>query len=352
MTEVYELNPIEDSRWSDFVERHPRSSVFHTRQWLGALRQTYGFKPIVFSTASPGVKLQEGVVFCQVNSWLTGNRLVSLPFSDHCEPLIDESAGLNIILSAVSQKLLQTNSRYAEIRSLNAIQLDRPVVYPTVSYCLHRLDLRPDLDTLFNNCHRNSTQRKVLRAERERLIYDEGRSDYLLDAFYRLLVRTRQRHGLPPQPEKWFRNLIACFGESLKLCVAFRATLAVAAILTLQYKSTLVYKYGCSDSKFHNLGAVQFLFWRAIMDAKRQGLQMFDLGRSDIDNHGLITFKDRWGSERSTLTYRRFPAAGKKDGPGAVGGMNWKWDIPRAIMSHLPDRLLRSIGHLFYKHVA
>jgi hypothetical protein len=351
MTEVYEIDPIDDLRWNRLVKRHPQSSVFHTSQWLEALHRTYSFKPIAFSTTPPGKELQDGIAFCEISSWLTGNRLISLPFSDHCEPLVDGSADFKVILSSVSRKLRDTNSLYAEIRPLNGIHLDYSFARSTVSYRLHRLDLRPDLDTLFHNCHRSSTQRKVLRAEREQLSYDEGRSDPLLGAFYRLLVQTRQRHGMPPQPEKWFRNLIDHFGEALKLRVAFRSTTAVAGILTLQHKNTLVYKYGCSDSNFHNLGAVQFLFWRAIMDAKRQGLQVFDLGRSDIDNQGLITFKDRWGSQQSTLTYTRVPAAGKAGAPVAFSRTNWRWNIPRAIISHLPDRAVRAIGRLFYRHV-
>ena len=34
---------------------------------------------------------------------------------------------------------------------------------------------------------------------------------------------------------------------------------------------------------------------------------MFDFGRSDLDNPGLLTFKDRWGATRSSLIYSGFP---------------------------------------------
>jgi len=351
MPEVYEIDPIADSRWSDFVKRHPRSSVFHTPQWLGALRRTYGYRPIVFSTDSPGIDLSNGIVFCEIHSWLTGNRLTSLPFSDHCEPLVDELVGLNAILTAATRRLRRANLQYAEIRPVDKADFDQSLVHATASYYLHRLDLRPGLTTLFTNCHKSSTQRKILRSDREGLSHEEGRSDRLLDAFHQLLVLTRKRHRLPPQPRKWFENLIGCLGESLNIWVAFKATLPVAAILTLRHKSTLVYKYGCSDSQFHNLGSMQFLFWQAIMDAKRQGLQVFDLGRSDIDNAGLVRFKDRWGSERSVLTYRRFTAAGESEASFAVGERDRRWDTLRTIIPHLPNPLLRSAGDVFYKHL-
>src|SRR5207245_503717 len=42
---VYTINPLEDPRWAEFVQRHPRASVFHTPGSLEALRRTYGHEP-------------------------------------------------------------------------------------------------------------------------------------------------------------------------------------------------------------------------------------------------------------------------------------------------------------------
>src|SRR5262249_27120932 len=136
-----------------------------------------------------------------------------------------------------------------------------------------------------------------------------------------LLVRTRRRHQVLPQPKGWFRNLIDCFGEALQIRVAFTNHQPVAAILTLRHRDTLVYKYGCSDTDFNNLGGTQLLFWKAIQEAKFAGLQTFDLGRTDCDNEGLITFKDRLGAARSSLTYSRLslsPPAARRSGPPAI----------------------------------
>ena len=70
------------------------------------------------------------------------------------------------------------------------------------------------------NLHKDSIQRKIRRAEREGLRCEEGTGDTLLDDFYRLLEMTRRRHHLPPQPKKWFQNLVSCFGDALKIRVA------------------------------------------------------------------------------------------------------------------------------------
>src|SRR5205085_3632500 len=81
---VYHVDPLKDPRWPRFLEGHPRASVFHSPAWLNALFKTYGYKSIVYTTCRPDEELRNGVVLCRVESWLTGRRLVSLPFSDHC----------------------------------------------------------------------------------------------------------------------------------------------------------------------------------------------------------------------------------------------------------------------------
>lgn len=73
--------------------------------------------------------------------------------------------------------------------------------------------------------------------------------------------------------------------------------------MTLKSKNSVVYKYGCSDPTFNNLGGMPFLFWKTILEAKADGATEFDLGRSDLGNKGLLEFKDRLGSNRSALLY-------------------------------------------------
>jgi lipid II:glycine glycyltransferase (peptidoglycan interpeptide bridge formation enzyme) len=299
-------------------------------------------------TMSPaGSELQNGWVFCEVNSWLTGHRLVSLPFSDHCEPLVDNENETDILLSALEECLGRKKLLYVELRPVHSIAGGSHHFQSVYQHHLHLLDLTPSLGTLFRNCHKNSTQRKIRRAEREGLAYDEGRSKTHLDIFYRLLLMTRRRHHVPPQPRAWFQNLIDCFGESLKICVAFKDKEPVAAILTLQHKDTLFYKYGCSVAQFHQLGGMQMLLWRSIENAKQQGLRSVDLGRSDCENVGLATFKDRWGSKRSALRYSRFAA-----GNGYfVSGHTWKEKAAKSMFFRMPDRILTSVGEMMYKHI-
>jgi CelD/BcsL family acetyltransferase involved in cellulose biosynthesis len=277
--------------------------------------------------------------------------MVSLPFSDHCEPLVDSLEDRELLLAASAEALHQEKLRYLEVRPTRPLPDTVGRWHTADIYVFHELNLRPDLNTLFANFHKSSTQRKIHRAEREQLNYETGRSPGLFDAFWRLLLITRRRHGLPPQPDSWFRNLIDIFGGALQIRVTFKDNRPVAAILTLRHKDTLTYKYGCSDAAFNNLGGTHLLFWRTIQEAKREGLRLFDLGRTDPANSGLITFKDRWGSVHSTLAYSRLSAQPTAQ-ESRSSGTGWARQIAKSVVPHLPDRLLRMAGSLLYRHIA
>jgi hypothetical protein len=348
---VHQFEPLKDSRWSEFLQRHPGSSVFHSGEWLEALRRTYRYEPIALSTSRPGADLRNAAVFCLVDSWLTGRRLVSLPFSDHCDLLLDTLEDLRALGSGLKEHLRQNDLQYIEARPLRApnpvlIQFDS-----TYGYFFHQIDLRPDLDTLFRNFHRSSTQRKISRAEREGLTYLEGRSEILLENFYHLYLLTRRRHIVLPQPKRWFQNLIDCFGEALKIRVALKDGLPIASILTIRYKDTLVYKYGCSDVQFQRLGGMHLLFWKSIQDAKRDKLRVFDLGRSECGNTGLVTFKNRWGAERTELTYLRLLNSGQTKRAFMAGGADWKERVAKKVLPYLPDRVIGAATNLMCRHL-
>jgi lipid II:glycine glycyltransferase (peptidoglycan interpeptide bridge formation enzyme) len=156
---------------------------------------------------------------------------------------------------------------------------------------------------------------------------------------------TCRRKVLPPQPLNWFRNLASLFGDALTIHIALKGSRPVASILTLDFKDSLVYKYGCSDTAAYPLGGMQMLLWTAIKDAKRRGLIELDLGRSDGDHHGLIAFKDRWGASRVASSYLRYPSIRSWKQPG-----DRTLHLARKAFARMPDKMLIAVGSALYRH--
>ena len=348
---VYQIDPVQDGRWSEFLQAHPQASVFHTAGWLQTLQKTYGYEPLVLTTCPPRAPLTNGVVFCRVKSWLTGERLVSVPFADHCQPLAHDQNDLHSILAWASRGLNGKPKReHVEIRPLHSdnLGLSGDIGFHTGrTFRLHLLDLAPSTDKLLKSFDKNSVQRRLRRVARENLTYEEGNSEELLRKFYRLQILTRRRHQIPPQPIAWFRNLLGFLGEVGMIRVVSKDDRPIASILTLLYNGTMTYKYGCSDAVYNNLAGTPFLFWQTIQHAKRCGASTFDMGRSDLDNPGLINFKSNWGTQDLPLTYWRCPETSEN----GVSAPSSAKKVGSYVISRLPDPLLILLGRTLYKHV-
>jgi CelD/BcsL family acetyltransferase involved in cellulose biosynthesis len=344
--QLYTIDPMLDSRWDDLVASHPRASVFHHTGWLKALVMTYGYRPMVLTSTPHGKPLSDGIAFCEVKSWITGNRLISLPFADHSEPLLDENEDSFDLKEWMRTGCRQHNWQYIELRPLSTEMHSSCPLVPGRSFWFHTLDLTRSLELIFNDLHKNCIQRRIRRAERELLSYERGCSEQLLNEFYRLLMITKRRHYLLPQPRAWFRNLIAYMSPNVEIRVARKDGIAIAAILTLCHGRTVVYKYGCSDERFHHLGCMPFLFWKLIEESKIAGAEQIDFGRTELNNDGLIEFKDRFGTSRRRITYLRYPeSAREKDVVASY--------LPavRSLFSVLPDALSSRAGGLVYRHI-
>ena len=344
-TNTYEIDPLCDSRWEVLVDGHPQASVFHSTNWLRALKIAYGYEPVVATTCPPDTPLTNGLVVCRVKSWLTGRRLVSLPFSDYCDPLARSAGELDELLLHLRRSVDAGKWRYMEIRPISYQPGNRTGLQKSLTYCIHSLDLGRSKQELFNNFHKSCVQRKIRRAERERLHYEEGTSENLLKKFYELVIATRRRQSLPPQPLSWFHVLCDTFGDNLKIRVASKNDFPIASILTLSHKKSIVYKYGCSDVRFQRFGGMALLFWNTIQEAKDQGLEELQMGRSDSDNSGLITFKERWGTVGKPLSYWVYPPRARTT-PSI-----WEKAILRHAVPVTPSLVLRTVGKRLYRHL-
>ena len=189
--------------------------------------------------------------------------------------------------------------------------------------------------------------RRIRHAEHERLTYERSSSEQLVEEFYKLILITRRRHLLLAQPREWFQNLITELSPNAEIRVARKDGSPIAAILTLRHRNTVVYKYGCSDGRFHRLAGMPFLLWKMIEESKLEGAESINLGRTELDNRGLIEFKDRMGTTRSKTSYLRFPRTETTSGVQLS-----RLGMQRRLLPFLPGFVFSRMGRVVYKHIA
>src|SRR5262245_43067243 len=135
------VDPQTDSLWRQLVD-HSESSIFHSPGWTHVLAETYDFDiqahVVLGETGAP----EAGIPFARV-SHIVGERTVTLPFSDYCDPLV--SSGNQ--WSCLATKLL-SERRPVVVRCLhNDLPLADGQFALTKQAGWHGMDLRPDVDS-------------------------------------------------------------------------------------------------------------------------------------------------------------------------------------------------------------
>jgi lipid II:glycine glycyltransferase (peptidoglycan interpeptide bridge formation enzyme) len=129
-----------------------------------------------------------------------------------------------------------------------------------------------------------------------------------LREFYQLHRRTRRRHGLPPQPFRFFQNIYdEIIGrEGGFVVLARRGSRSIAAAVFFEFNGNAVYKFGASDESQQVVRANNLVMWEAIKRLADRGCRTLHFGRTELGNEGLRRFKQGWGAIEEVIPYFRF----------------------------------------------
>lgn len=337
---------LDYEKWDAFVISHPEGTIDHHSAWLNVLTKTYGHKPFCITLESNRGEIQGVIPFLAVESFLTGKRLVSLPFTNSCDPILPETQGEELIDFAIQR---YPNLDYIELKFLNTPADLFSNLKRTNFYLTHILNLETEQEELLKSFHYTCVRQRINRARRNNLRFRISDLENDMRKFYQLLTGVRRKHGLPPQPYAFYRNMWRFLRPPgfLKLAVVENEAKIIAAALLVKFKDKFHLQYSCFDYNYKKLSPNQMLIWECIKLAHREGARYFDFGRTAWTNQSLIDFKDRWATKRYPLTYYYYP----KDKAG-VGSSGHGRKILTALNRHLPKSILQLEGRLLYPHMS
>jgi CelD/BcsL family acetyltransferase involved in cellulose biosynthesis len=339
------VNPWADAQWDRSLECFSAATIFHSSAWARVLCQSYGYKPAYLAVKADG-RLLCLLACVEVNSWITGRRGVALPFSDQCEPLIANDADPDRVLAAILNQGRAMGWKSLVFHGGSNLLAS---VAPSLGFCTHSLDLRPDSDRLFKGL-KDTVRRQVRQAQRNGLTVEIGHSVDLMDAYYSLHCLTRKKHGLPPQPAEFFRNIQRNLLQRRLGFVAIARTeeKLVAGAVFLHQGTQAYYKFGASDKEDLRLRGNNLVMWDSICQLKKEGCTMLDFGRTSIANEGLRRYKLGWGTKESTVHYYRFDFRKNR----VMADRDQAQGFHNRIFGLMPIPALRLCGRIMYKHIA
>ena len=338
-------DPLVEPAWDDEVQALPGSSFFHGSAWARVLHQTYGHRPAYLCARRQG-QLAAILPLMEVSSPLTGKRGVGLPFTDFSPALEATGASVPDLLEQALVHGRLRGWKYLELRGAHPGLAD---VTPSVTYHGHYLNLAPGPDALVAGFEA-SVRRGIRKAEATGVEVQIATSLAAVQTYYRLHCQTRKRHGLPPQPFRFFQNLfdhaIARGAGSVALATYLGQPAAGAVFLHLGRQ--LIYKFGASDFAFQGARPNHVLFAHVIRRSAVEGFQRLHFGRTSLANEGLRRFKLSFGAAEETIpcyrysfrTERFIPTPDRADGP-----LNPFFRL-------LPLPVLRRLGECLYPHLS
>lgn len=338
------VDPGEEPSWNETLGRLDGATFFHTASWCRVLKDAYGFRP-AYAVAEGETGVRGVLPLMEVENWPRGRRGIALPFSDECDALTVEDSARELLGEAAVARGRAGNWKYLECRGASIF----PRALPSLSYYRHRLLLETDEDSMFGRFE-PSVQRAIRRAEKAGLKVEVETSLESLRTFYALHCRTRQRHGVPPQPFRFFEALhrhVVRRDEGF-VVTARIGSKAVASAMIGCSRSKAVYKFGASDDRLQNLRGNNLVLWAGIQHLIRHGFTELHLGRTSLDNEGLRRFKLGWGASESRIEYRKLCMIAQRFVQDVDRASGWQ----NRVFRFIPKPVARCVGRLLYARLA
>ncbi len=311
---IISVDPLSDPRWAS-LSRLASANVFHSPAWIAALRDCYGFNPRAHLVVDSAGVAQGGIAFCEIDDEL-GGRLVSLPFSDSCDPLLPNPAAWPLLRQRLGEHRLPVTLRVLEASFLeddSAFEVAKRARW-------HTLDVTRPLDAIRSR-FTDTTRRAIAKAERMDLAVRPLVGEAGLACFVRLHVRLRKgKYRLLAQPHAFFSAIASRFEEigGWYPLGVWHGDELLAATIYLRWGDTLFYKFNASErGDGLSLRPNNLLVWAGIALATQLGLKAVDLGPSDDDQSGLIRFKRGFGAAERELRFLTWRPSGVQPQRGA-----------------------------------
>ena len=166
--------------------------------------------------------------------------------------------------------------------------------------CMH-LPLVSDTEVVWKGL-RPQIRNRIRLAEKEGITITNGRAE-LLDDFYKLWTTRMRELGTPCYSRKLFSAILDTYPNDSRIFLAHSSGKIAAAFFVYCFNGCVHSRWGAALREYDALSPNYLLNWFAIEFYCKQGMKMYDFGRS-TEGSGQHTFKKRWGAQTIKLNWQ------------------------------------------------
>jgi FemAB-related protein (PEP-CTERM system-associated) len=173
------------------------------------------------------------------------------------------------------------------------------------------------------------------------LTIETGHSASDLDRHYTVYAESVRNLGTPVFPKALMKQVLHHFGDEVDILTVTHEGRAVASVLSLYHKGTVMPYWGGGVWEARRLRANDVMYYALMNHAQQRGCTHFDFGRSKVDS-GAYFFKKNWGFEPEPMAYAIRTADGQE--PRDVNPNSPRYRAQIALWQKLPLSIANRLG--------
>lgn len=318
-----------------------QGTLFHSEPWRQAIEQAFDLKIESFTPPSE----PDGAAYYSTLSDIRGERVVATPFSDFCDPMLSTEAGWNEFADH-----LRGFERPVTIRPFrNQLAIDDDSFERRRELLWHGIDLSNGADHVWDSL-KSKNRTAIRRAEKMGISFRFSSSLDDLRTFHAMHVDLRKsKFRMLAQPFSLFESLHDRFGDDMAVILATDADGdPVASMVYFAWNGVWYYKFSASYPRQYRPNAAMLM--AACREGADRGLTLLDMGRSDIDQPGLVDFKQQFATEEVALTTLHWQPEEFNDPSGSEVGRTLGALTELLTDPDSPNDVATKAGELLYRY--
>ena len=315
--------------------------------WLTFVHKVYNF-PVYRLVSQTDNKIDGWLALVRVQHPIFGTYLTTSPFGSYGGFAYASITARDALLAKARWLAKDSGVAYINVRFDGGDEAPPEGWIQHPIYATYCIDLLPDPSQLigaYSSDHRNH----IRKALKKGFSIKFGHLDLLGDV-YEALAQSMHELGSPYHNKNYLRSMAESLGSTLEFAVMYDARGELAGGGAFIVQGDMVTNLHANIlHRFRSDYAGEFLYWSVIDRYCRNGLKVFDLGRSLIGS-GNETFKTKWKPRKQLLAYWYALAPGHT--LPELNQKNPKLQMAIWLWKRLPSFVVRVFGPFLIKGLA
>ncbi len=295
---VRELEDGDESRWDSFVERCEEGTFYHLSGWKHIIERSLRHRSCYLLCECDGAVVAV-LPLAQVRSLLFGNTLISLPFLVYGGPVATDPVGERLLVERAREVAWEMRVDCLELRCRKESSRDWPEKHGYATFS-KTIDPEPEKNLLAIPRKQRAMIRKGIKAGL-RVELDEDAT-----RLYTALLECKRNLGTPFFARHYLQDICDTFREKAEILTITKDGKTICSVMSFRFRDQILPYYGGGGSAARLYNGNDFMYWAVMEKACRDGVNVFDYGRSMVGS-GAYRFKKHWGFEPTALHYEYLP---------------------------------------------